>query len=200
MPLINQAGQKQELRKLYKGIRKGFSNSKKLELDNAITNRFLTLDEYKSCKILFAFVSTAIEVNTHTIIKKSLLDGKKVAVPKCIDLSGNMEFYFINSFDDLKPGTMSILEPDESICKKATNLTDGLCIVPGLCFDNRGYRLGFGGGYYDRFLENFNGTSVGICYSECTQAELLIESFDKSVDILITENNTNYTQLMCNKE
>lgn len=193
MPLKNTRERKNELRAVYKRLRAECPENVKKSLDKGLTEKFLSLDEYKNCKTLFAFVSSAIEVDTSAIIQKALSDGKKLAVPKCRDKSGLMDFYYINSTDCLKKGAFSILEPDSEKCELADDLSEGLCLVPGLCFDLQGYRLGFGKGYYDRFLGDFGGITVGICYSRCIEKELPRGVFDKSVDILVTEKFINHT-------
>lgn len=195
MPVSRNVRQrKAELRSVYKRLRSQCPAEVKKELDRRLSQQFLSLDEYKSCKTLFAFVSTPIEVDTSVIISTALKDGKRVAVPKCRDKSGLMDFYYITSTDCLKKGAFSIMEPDEALCERVTDLSDGLCLVPGLCFDRQGYRIGFGKGYYDRFLEEFGGTTVGICYSRCIEKELPRGIFDRNTDILVTEKFTNYTQ------
>ena len=186
MPIKNVRQQKIELRTKYKKIRTECPSDIKKKLDKKITEKFLSLEEYTSCEVIFAFVSSDIEVDTIEIIKIALADGKQIAVPKCLDKTGHMEFYFINSLDDLKEGYFSLLEPDTDICKKADKY-DGLCIVPGLCFDYQGFRIGFGKGYYDRFLQDFKGLTVGICYSKCVEKELPRGAYDKSVDIVVTD-------------
>lgn len=195
MPLSKNIRQrKNELRAVYKRLRVNCPKDVKEELDKKLTMQFLSLDEYKKCKTLFAFVSTPIEVDTSKIIETALKDGKRLAVPKCRDKTGLMDFYYISSTDCLKKGAFSIMEPDETLCEKVTGFSDGLCLVPGLCFDCQGYRLGFGKGYYDRFLEKFGGISVGICYSRCIEKELPKGIFDKNTDILVTDKFINYTR------
>lgn len=193
MPLKNVRERKNELRAVYKRLRIECPEDVKKSLDKSLAERFLSLDEYKNCKTLFAFVSSAIEVDTSLIIKTALADGKRLAVPKCRGKSGLMDFYYINSTDCLEKGAFSILEPNPEICQLADDLSEGLCLVPGLCFDLQGYRLGFGKGYYDRFLNDFGGITVGLCYSRCIERELPKGVFDRSVDILITEKFINHT-------
>ena len=201
MPLNKNIRQrKNELRAVYKRLRANCPKDVKEELDRKVTKQFLSLEEYKNCKTLFAFVSTPIEVDTSKIIETALKDGKRLAVPKCIDNYGLMDFYYIASADCLKKGAFSIMEPDETLCEKVTDFSDGLCLVPGLCFDYQGYRLGFGKGYYDRFLENFEGISVGICYSRYIEKELPKGIFDKNADILVTDKFINYTRNVSKKE
>ncbi len=200
MPLKNVKHQKSELRAVYKRLRAECPQKVKVALDRSLAENLWELEEYKSCKTLLVFVSTPIEVDTSAIINKAFADGKRVAVPKCRDKHGQMDFYYIESKDSLKSGAYSIMEPDEEICEKVTDLSEGLCIVPGLCFDLQGFRLGFGKGYYDRFLDVFGGVTVGLCYSRYIEKELPKGIFDKSVDVLVTEKFTNYTHNVFSKE
>jgi 5-formyltetrahydrofolate cyclo-ligase len=193
MLIGNLKNRKTELRAKHRRFRQKCPPEIKSTLDQKLTAAFLSLDEYKSCKTLFAFVSSDIEVDTSEIIKSAFANGKRVAVPKCRNKKGLMDFYYINSTADLKRGAFNILEPDADICEKVTSFDEGLCIVPGLCFDKYGYRLGFGKGYYDRFLDEFSGISVGLCYSKCIEQKLPVGAYDKPVDILITEKYTNRT-------
>lgn len=178
---------KNDLRTKFKLIRKNLSIQKKLELDDRIFNRLISHEAYLNCEILLTFVSTNIEVNTHKLIEYSLKQGKKVAVPKCIEGTRQMEFYLINSMDDLEVATFSVLEPKIDICIKLSSFENSICIVPGLAFDLNGYRLGYGKGYYDRFLSDYIGLNIGICYCSCTLNKLISGKFDKSVNILITD-------------
>lgn len=178
---------KNKLRNKYKSIRKSMSAEYKRKLDTAIFNRLISLKAYKQSDTVLTFVSTDIEVNTHNIINYSLEQGKKVAVPKCINGTRNMVFYLIESFDDLEVATFSVLEPKTDKCKVLDNFDNSICIVPGLAFDLNGYRLGYGKGYYDRFLGKYNGINIGICYCSCTLNKLIRGKFDRNVDILITD-------------
>lgn len=194
MPIINIREQKNLLRAKHKKLRTAYSVELKQKLDNILFEKFTELKEYKECKTLFAFVSMPIEVNTFPILEKALADGKILALPKCRQNEPIMDFYRVNSLDMLKEGKYSIMEPDEEVCEKITEYSDALCLVPGLSFDLYGYRLGFGKGYYDRFLQNFIGTTVGLCYSKCIEQKLPHGIYDKAVDIIITEKFTNDTR------
>lgn len=178
---------KNKLRTKYKSIRTSMTYEYKSKLDNDVFNRLILLKEYKKANIILTFVSTDIEVDTHKLIKYSLEQGKKVAVPKCISGTRNMSFYLIESFDDLEVATFSVLEPKTDKCMILKDFENSICIVPGLAFDLNGYRLGYGKGYYDRFLTRYNGTTIGICYCSCTLNKLIKGKFDRNVDILITD-------------
>ena len=99
-----------------------------------------------------------------------------------------MEFYFIKSSADLIKGKYGLLEPDTAKCKTATPTDKSLCVVPALSFDAKGFRLGRGGGYYDRFLKSFKGKSAGFCYNSFLRLTLPKEYYDMPVDIIVTEN------------
>lgn len=191
MFLINVREEKRRLRARYRKLREECPPDVKAKLDKALTQRVLDMDEYKACDTLFIFVSSPIECDTHGIIADALESGKLVAVPRCLNKSGMMDFYIISSFDDLERGTFSLMEPDPEKCEKITDRSRGLCIVPGLCFDLEGYRVGFGKGYYDRFLNDFKGTTAGICFSKYTEKQLPRGNHDRHTDILVTEKFIN---------
>ena len=191
MLLINVRDEKRKRRARYRKLRETCLPDVKARLDKALTARVLGLEGYKSCRTLFIFVSSPIECDTSQIISDALQSGKQVAVPRCADKSGKMDFYYIKSTSDLSRGTFSLMEPDPEKCEKVTDFSTGLCIVPGLCFDLEGYRVGFGKGYYDRFLDAFGGVTAGICYSKYTEKQLPRGTHDRHTDILVTEKFIN---------
>lgn len=178
---------KNYLRKKYLLYRKSLSNSKKQIFDNRIFSKLISLNEYKTCEILLTYVSTPIEVDTKKLIEFALKDGKKVAVPKCIDGTHKIDFYFINSLNNLEAAKFSLLEPKTDICEKVVSFDNSICVVPGFAYDNKGYRLGYGKGYYDRFICDYFGVTVGLCYNTNVINKLVIGRFDKPVDILVTD-------------
>lgn len=191
MHLINVKEEKRRLRRYYKKLRQSCPPDVKKRLDSGLTANVLALEEYRRCETLFIFVSSAIECDTAPIIEDAWRSGKRVAVPRCTDLSGRMAFYYICSRDELIPGAYALLEPDPARCERVTDLSQGFCVVPGLCFDLEGYRIGFGKGYYDRFLDGFGGVTAGICYSKYTEKRLPRGTHDRHTDILITEKFVN---------
>lgn len=178
---------KTKLRQKYRLIRERMDKQKKAEMDEKILNKITILNAYRNNETVFTYVSKEIEVDTLKFIEKCWEDGKKVAVPACNSENRSMHFYFINSFDDLEKATFGLLEPIRDKCELVTDFSKGLCVVPGFCFDYKGYRLGYGYGYYDRFLQNFGGTTLGICYSNCIIPQLPHGKFDKHVDILLND-------------
>ena len=177
---------KSELRSGFKSRRDDMPSEIKLNMDCEIQSRFLALRQYSECDTVFTYVSKELEVDTYAIIRAAWANGKKVAVPKCLDDS-RMDFYFIESMADLEDGTFGVKEPIVSRCKKAVDFSKGLCIVPGLSFDAEGYRLGYGKGYYDRFLAGFGGYTAGLCYSNCIKWKLPHGKYDRAVDVIVTD-------------
>lgn len=179
---------KQELRERYKAQRRAMDEAEKSAKDRRIAEHVRRLWQYAKCDTLLCYVSTAIEVDTHEIIRRALADGKRVAVPRCIPDTRFMESYYIESLDELVPGTFGVLEPIPDPDKLVTDLSQGLCLVPALCYDLEGFRLGYGKGYYDRYLAGFGGSLVGLCYSDCIERHLPHGRYDRPVETLVTEH------------
>ena len=179
--------QKKQLRKAMLQKRKELSESETAVKNFAITEKLLSLAKVQSAELILPFVSAKGEVGTREFIARCFDAGKTVAVPRCIDGS-NMEFCVIHTFDDLEKGMYGIHEPKE-YCEviKAENAENSVLIVPALCFDTKGYRLGYGKGYYDRFISRYSGFTVGVCYSEFITDDIPIDEYDRCVDIVITE-------------
>lgn len=168
---------------------------KKSEKDEKIFGRIISSNAYKNAHTILTYVSTDIEVDTRRLIEYSLEIGKKVAVPRCIKGTREMDFYFIGSTDCLERGMFGVSEPVPERCEGKYTHGSALCIIPGLAYDMKGYRLGYGKGYYDRFLSDHRELfKMGICYCSCTYNELIHGKFDISSDMLITEK---YTKKLC---
>lgn len=176
---------KKILRKELKKLRDEITD--KELLSDEITKKFLESDLYKNCDTLLLYFSVGSEASTEAIFNKALSDKKAVAFPVCTDSAGKMEFFIVKSEADLTEGMYGIKAP-KAYCKLFENSVNALCVVPGLSFDKLGYRIGYGKGYYDRFLENFKGVSVGICFEELVRESLPADdAYDKKVNCLITD-------------
>lgn len=172
-----------------KAIKKRKNISNKGEKDALIEKKLISFDEYKRAKTVLIYVSLDDEVKTDNIINQAMLDKKQIAVPFCRDNIGNMDFYIINSLSQLEKGRFNVREPKIYECEILKDFSNSVIIVPGLLFDKKGYRLGFGKGYYDRFLKNYKGKSIGLCYDEMIASEVPISEYDKKVDYIITQSN-----------
>lgn len=177
---------KQNLRNAVKQQRKDLTTEEKLILDNGVLSNVRKMREYQGCSTVFVYVSTPIEVDTRNIIAMAWSDNKRVAVPRCIPETRQMTFHYINSFDDLTPGTFSVLEPSAD-APLAENFDKSIMLVPALMIDKYGYRLGYGKGYYDRYISKYCGLTVGLCYINNIKNRLYHGRFDKKLDYIITE-------------
>lgn len=177
--------EKNILRKQYKAKRKEMSEQQRENKSLLISDFLLSFDSFKQNDMMFCYVPLPFEINTYNIIDKALKLGKKVAVPRCLKDEPLMDFYFIKSFNDLENGSYNIPEP-KTYCEKCL-ANRGVIVIPALSFDLRGFRLGYGKGYYDRFLNSFKGTKVGLCYSEFLNDNLPHDKFDEKTDYIITE-------------
>lgn len=178
---------KRQLRGKIRDFRRQLDAAAKSRMDSSIAQAFLTSTSYTKSDVILTYVSTNIEIDTYFIIDTALSDGKQVACPRCIDGTREMEFYYINSTEELSPRTFGVYEPDDNPEMLFKGAERPICIVPGLAFDRWGYRLGYGKGYYDRFLSRYQGWTVGFCYSSCVEYKLPHGRFDRPVDRLITE-------------
>lgn len=176
--------EKTRLRKELLKIRDSIPDDEKERSDELIFSKLVSLKEYKNAEVIFTYVSKGSEADTFRIIARAFSDKKMVAVPKCAE-GFAMDFYYINSISELEPGAFGVLEPAAGL-KKADYLC-GLCLVPGISFDKLGFRLGYGKGYYDRFLPRFNGTAAGICKSNFLLERLPHYETDYKVDMVITD-------------
>ncbi|MEG1427522.1 MAG: 5-formyltetrahydrofolate cyclo-ligase [Oscillospiraceae bacterium] len=173
---------KQELRKQLLLERKVIPGRR--EKDACILANLLSYSAPSSS--VFCFVSKGDEVDTRQFITALFALGKAVSVPKCIPEQGRMTFFRIGSFDDLQEGNYGILEPRPH-CSASAITENSLCLVPGLAFTPAGDRIGYGKGYYDRFLRESSVKSAGVCYNSQIKNFLPTEITDEKVTLLITD-------------
>lgn len=186
---VELAREKAKLRKQYLMRRKSIGTAQKSRLDRGLFQTIRSAQAFVACDLLLTYVSVNDEADTKEIIRYAIQCGKTVAVPRCVPGKNEIEFFTISSLDDLRRGSYGLLEPEPDDKCKLDKTSAGLCLLPGLSFDLYGNRLGYGGGYYDRFLHGFNGTPVGLCYTEFIHAERIpSDKNDQKVKCIITEN------------
>ncbi|MGN7479413.1 5-formyltetrahydrofolate cyclo-ligase [Solibacillus silvestris] len=132
-------------------------------------------------------LSNQPEVDTTFIIEQLWKLNKQVAIPKCDPTNRSMQFYKIDSFAETERAFKNILEPIPEITEPAAKEELDVIIVPGVVFDRRGYRIGFGGGYYDRYLAGFNGKRISLSFKEQLLNNIPRESHDLPVHIILTD-------------
>ncbi len=177
--------EKQQLRTALRQRMAGFSDAYLRASDGAIAAKALALDAWKQAKSVFLYISIGREVDTRGLLAAALKQGKTLAVPLTFP-GGKMDARVIQSLAELKPGRMNIPEPVQSAPVLLPKEID-LIIVPCIAADRQGYRLGYGGGYYDRYLESTESSTVCLCRQQLLQDSLPHDRFDRCVDRVITE-------------
>jgi len=174
---------KAEYRMLIRGYRESLSKEEAAMKSIAILEKLLRREEYKKAECVYCYIDCRNEVMTKPIIRRALSDGKKVAVPR---VEGeNMEFYYFEGYDKLRPGTYGVPEPFE--CLPASDL-DALLIMPGLAFDRENHRIGYGGGYYDRYLKRPNQHfKIALAFQFQIFQKIPFEEFDIQPDLILTD-------------
>jgi len=186
-PFVDIRLEKQKLREEYKAVRRAMSPQQRTEYGEKIRERVRSLWGYRESSTLLCYVSGSLEVETRPLIALALQEGKHVAVPRCVPDTRIMEFYLIDSLDELSPGSFGILEPKPQAERLLNRFENCLCIVPALALDMQGYRLGFGKGYYDRFLSHFPGSSLSLCCENSIVPKIPHGKFDKRMPLIVTE-------------
>lgn len=174
---------KEELRKKFKIIRDNISNRDKKSSE--IIKRLINTKEYQKSKVIALYSNISSEVETKELIKISL-ENKKVVLPK-INKDNTMDFYEIKYLKDLEIGAFNIKEPKVKNKKPIKKEEIDLIIIPGICFDKNRNRIGYGKGYYDKYLSNTNIKKIGLCYEEQITKEIKSDKTDIRLDYLITE-------------
>ena len=182
----SQMNEKNELRRTLRARRRAIEPQRKAELDASLVAHTLTTKEFQSARLLLLYAPLSDEPNLLPLADAAWREGKQVAFPISVTESHTLDFRTLSSIEELCEGAYGISEPPIT-APKATAASDTLCIVPALAFDKEGFRLGYGGGYYDRFLSAFQGTAIGLCYRELLQNKLPRDRYDRAVTLLITE-------------
>lgn len=179
---------KSEIRKEILRVRGEVSPLALKEYNDTIFNKVISTDEYKESKLIFIYVSYKSEVDTYRIIRHALGEGKRVCVPKVISKAEGMVAVEIKSIDDLRKGFQGILEPEISEKNIVINENDiDLAVIPGVAFDLNGGRIGYGGGFYDRFLPLLNEKcgKIAIVYNFQIVSEINVEKNDFAINCII---------------
>ncbi|MEF7656969.1 5-formyltetrahydrofolate cyclo-ligase [Bacillus sp. ZJS3] len=146
--------------------------------------------EWAEAKTIGITLSMENEVNTYPIIEKAWKEGKRVVVPKCNKETRTMSFRKISNFDQLETVYMNLREPIPALTEEVNADEIDLQIVPGVAYTERGERIGYGGGYYDRYLVHYKGKTLSLAYSFQMVEHIPVEPFDKNVEKIITEKGT----------
>ncbi|MBC6974474.1 5-formyltetrahydrofolate cyclo-ligase [Bacillus sp. Xin] len=146
--------------------------------------------EWRDAQTIGITLSMEHEVNTYVIIKQAWREGKKVVVPKCNRETRTMTFRQITNFDQLETVYMSLREPIPALTVEIEANEIDLLFVPGVAYTRRGERIGYGGGYYDRYLLQYEGKTLSLAFGFQIVNYIPTEPFDQNVQKIITEKET----------
>lgn len=188
MSAYNLKEHKKQLRADLLARRRALSPQEKAQMDQCIVSAITSLVSYRYAEILLLFYPRPDEIDTRPLFAAAIAAGKKVAFPRCL-ADGKMDFFFVESENDLVAGTYGIPEPsaDRPRFDPDGGTKSVLMAVPGLAFDSNGYRLGYGKGYYDRYLEHRDITTAGLVYAEFVLPSLPKGRYDLPVHFIVTE-------------
>ena len=177
---------KSELRKQVLHEMKAISQEQKQFIDQALTEQLLQHPFYQEAKVIATYLSFPHEFQTQELIEQALKDGKKVLIPKTYP-KGRMDFV-VYDLQQLVKTSFGLLEPQGDLEVVDVSQID-LIHVPGLAFTTEGYRIGYGGGYYDRYLKHFSGNTLSTVYP-CQIRDFIPEDHDIPVqEVLVDERN-----------
>ena len=173
---------KKELRRQIAAKKKELTPARMEAASRELAQKFCSLPQYAAAKTIYGYLPYNQEVRTLFVLEQALRDGKRVAVPKVY--GDEMRFIYLDDLTNVAPSSYGIPEPvtDEPVAEDPT----ALVLMPGLAFDRRGNRMGYGGGFYDRFLAREPGhPTLALCYDFQMVEHLETEKFDVPVDCVL---------------
>lgn len=179
------------LRQSSRSLRDSFGEEFIKDASARACNLLASTREFESADTILFYYPNKNELSTLSLFDVAKQNNKKIAFPVCDKENNTLTFKFVDSLDDLEIASFGIFEP-KNHCKAIESTKNTLCIVPALLFSQKGHRLGYGKGYYDKFLEKFEGISVGFSYSKLLVDSLPSEKHDVPLNIIITESEVHY--------
>lgn len=182
--------EKKRLRKEILQRMNALSEEQYTTLSEKIADSLYKQQEWITAQTIGITLSMEREVNTYVIIEKAWEEGKAIVVPKCNRETRTMTFRRITNFEQLETVYMDLREPDPSITEEVSAEEIDLLLVPGVAFTRKGERVGYGGGYYDRYLVNYKEKTLSLVFDFQIVSHIPVEPFDKTVQKIITEKET----------
>ena len=181
--------EKDELRAKYLAARASMDKDTRRERDLGVCNTAKGLVSFRYAEFVLLYAATENEIDVTEIAEAAWKSGKKVAFPRCDKATHTMKYHIVSSMDELAVDSYGIREPSEDapIYDPVSEKGSAVCFVPGLLYDKAGYRLGYGKGFYDRYLSEFSGSKIGVVYSDYVMPVVPRGRFDVSDDNLLTE-------------
>lgn len=181
---------KKQVRQMMKAQRAKLSRDQVLASSRIIWNEIYQMPAFESATTILLYSSIGNEVNTVEFATQALATGKRVAYPVTDTRNNTMEFHMVSDLSELmlvKSGSFSLLEPQLNPSTKVTPDANTLMIVPGLAFDQEGYRTGYGGGFYDKYISKHPSlTTLGVCYDFQIVAHIPRNAYDQAVELVVT--------------
>lgn len=182
---------KNELRQKYRLVRNTFGEEFVKEASELACQNLAKSEAFVNADTVLLYYPIKNEISPLPLFELCLKMGKEIAFPVCQNETSTLEFRKILSLDELSPSCFGILEPNSS-CKIANPNKNTLCLVPAIAFSKSGHRLGYGKGFYDRFLSNFEGVSTGFSYSALVLDTLPHKEHDIPLNMIVTESEVMY--------
>ena len=181
--------QKDEIRAQYGERRLAMDAEERKRRDAKICSLASSLVSFRHAEYVLLYAATEGEIGLDPLAEAALAAGKKIAFPRCDKENHTMTYHIVSSLDELVPGAYGIREPaaDAPLYDPETVRGSAVCFVPGLVYDKAGYRLGYGKGFYDRYLSSFTGCSIGVVYSDFILPTVPRGRYDVTVNTLLTE-------------
>ncbi|MBQ7779621.1 MAG: 5-formyltetrahydrofolate cyclo-ligase [Clostridia bacterium] len=186
--MITLKEEKKQLREELLALRGEISGDERKEAEDAVIMKLLSLASFRFAEAVLLYYPIKGELNVLPLAEAAIKAGKKVAFPLCDTESSTMTYHFVTDLSELKKGSYGIQEPSSELpLYTPSKGKNDLIIIPGVCFDRQGYRVGYGKGYYDRYLNSFGGTAVGVTFHKLLRPSVPRGRFDKHVSLIVTE-------------
>lgn len=187
--------QKNSLRDKYRAERAAMDAAERARRDEAIAAAAANMASFRLAEYVLMYAPTGEEIDVTAIARRALELGKRVMYPVCSKEDHTMIYREIKSLDELQPGAYDLLEPpaDAPDYDPERDVGSAICFVPGLVYDKAGFRVGYGKGFYDRYLSAFAGCKIGVIYSDYILRQVPRGRFDVKVDILLCEKGVRMT-------
>lgn len=176
--------EKRSLRRHLRAVREAIPHEERHRRDRLLIEALSKSQHYLTARVILAYAPFGFEIDVMPLLHRAIAEGKRVALP-LMHGKGEMSFHFVDDLETLTVSAYGIREPSSDAPRYECG--DALCLVPALAYDEAGYRIGYGGGYYDRFLASFSGTAIGIGYHDLIQKHLPRDFYDRSVPLIATE-------------
>lgn len=179
---------KSDLRQSCLTYLKELDATQRQRIGKKLLTQLTALDSWRQATTIGVTISQGVEWDTRSIIETAWQQGKTVCVPKCLSKEKQLVFYQLDTYEQLENVYIHLLEPNPHKTTPVLKEQIELLLVPGLLFNKQGFRIGFGGGYYDRFLQDFSNETISLTSENQVMEYLPVEPFDIPVHQILTEN------------